>query len=256
MQKITSPSNALILETKLLHQKKHRDKSGIFLAEGQKVLEEAIESGLEIKHIFVSDEKVTSKFNVYNDITVIVNEQIMKKLSTTDTPPEIVAAIKKPSYDQKKLKNSPIILLEKIQDPGNLGTIIRAASAFDISAIILIGDTVDLYNPKVVRSTVGNLWKVPVIKMDEKDLKEQFKDYRFFATTLDKSKSPKPFYEIAMPANSIIMFGSEANGLSTEMLEAADEFVHIPMSQGVESLNLSVSAGIIMQYFYMKKALD
>lgn len=254
MQKITSVKNPLICETQLLHQKKHRDKSGLFLAEGQKVLQEAIESGLCIKHIFSSDEKILSKFSDEKN-SVLVSESVMKKLSTTDSIPEIAAIIEKPFYDFKKLKNGPIILLEGIQDPGNLGTIIRSACAFGVGAILLSGDTVDLYNPKVVRSTVGNLWKVPVLKMSSNELKKQFNNALFVATTLDKNLKPKAFYEIETSKNPVVMFGSEASGLSDEMLKIADEFVKIPMEENVESLNLSVSAGIIMQYLHMKKAL-
>ena len=202
MQKITSINNKLISDTKLLHQKKYRDRSGLFLAEGEKVLQEAISARLRIKAIFSNNETIC------------------------------------------------------IQDPGNLGTIIRAASAFDVKAILLSGETVDVYNPKVVRSTVGNLWKLPVLKISKGNIKQQFPKHKLIATTLDKTRKPKAFYEIKEAENLLIMFGSEASGLSEEVINQADMFVDIPMKKNVESLNLSVSAGIIMQYFYMKKALE
>ena len=254
MQKITSINNKLISDTKLLHQKKYRDRSGLFLAEGEKVLQEAISARLIIKEIFSNNETICQKYPKEN--TFLVTEQIMKKLSTTDTPPEVIAAIEKPSFDTKNIDTGIIVLLDGIQDPGNLGTIIRAASAFDVKAILLSGETVDVYNPKVVRSTVGNLWKLPVLKISKGNIKQQFPKHKLIATTLDKTRKPKAFYEIKEAENLLIMFGSEASGLSEEVINQADMFVDIPMKKNVESLNLSVSAGIIMQYFYMKRDLE
>ena len=179
----------------------------------------------------------------------------MKRLSTTDTPPEIISIIEKPTFTSKNINSGILILLDGIQDPGNFGTIIRASSAFNIKAILLSGNTVDIYNPKVIRSTVGNLWKIPIIKIDKDNIKRQFPKHKLIATTLDKTKKPTPFYQIKETNNIMIMFGSESSGLSEEVINQADIFVDIPMEKNIESLNLSISAGIIMQYFYMKRAL-
>ncbi len=249
MQTITSVNNQTVLSAKLLHQKKHRDQEGLFLVEGLKVIEEAVSSNLNIQKIFLTNEKTGQNLKISTDKIFLVNEAVMKKLSTTDTPAEIIAIIEKPKHKLSSFQDKTVVLLDNVKDPGNLGTIIRTAAAFGISAVVLTGETVDIYNPKVIRATVGNLWKIPVLKMKSDELKKTFKNHRFLATTLDKNKKPKAFFEVKKNKNTVIMFGSEAGGLSDKMLNLADEFIMIPMENNVESLNLSISAGIVMYEF-------
>ena len=142
-----------------------------------------------------------------------------------------------------------IILLEGIKDAGNLGTIIRTAAAFGIDGIILYGDTVDLFNPKTVRSAVGNLWKLPIISVkDFSELKSAVKDFDKIAT-LPEGKNVINLREYKPSGKTVVMFGSEADGLSDELKNFADKNVRIEMSKNVESLNLSVSAAIVMYKF-------
>ena len=135
-----------------------------------------------------------------------------------------------------------VILLEGIKDAGNLGTILRSACAFNIDAVVLYGDTVDLYNPKCVRSTVGNLWKIPVFEMNDLSV---FENYERVAT-LPKSNNTIWLKDYIPQEKVLIMFGSEASGLSEELKNFATNNVTIEMSDKVESLNLSISAGIFM----------
>ena len=139
-----------------------------------------------------------------------------------------------------------IILLEGIKDAGNLGTILRTAAAFNIDGIVLYGDTVDLYNPKCVRSAVGNLWKIPVVKIDSfNKLNKMFGLYERIATLpLAENTIKLSDYKFEKP--SVVMFGSEADGLSDELKAFATTNLTIEMSSTVESLNLSVSAAIVM----------
>ena len=204
--KITSVNNDLIKETAKLLRGKYRDEAELFLVEGSKGIEEAIKAKLEIVHIF----SVEGFENLPQRIEV--TEPVLKKISDAKTPPASVAVVKQPKYKWSE-KFKKVILLEGIKDPGNLGTILRSAAAFKVDAIVLYGDTVDLYNPKCVRSTVGNLWKIPVFKMTDLDI---FKDYEKVAT-LPKEVNVIPLKNYK-PANKVlVMFGSEADGLSKEL---------------------------------------
>ena len=137
-------------------------------------------------------------------------------------------------------------MLEGLQDPGNMGTILRTAAAFNIHAVILYGETVDLYNPKCVRSTVGCLWKTPVFKINEFDeLKNIFTHFERVAT-LPKGNNVINLSEYTPIEKTLVMFGSEADGLSQELKDFATKNITIEMAPNVESLNLSVSASIIM----------
>lgn len=233
--KITSVNNDLIKETAKLLKGKYRDATGLFLLEGVKCVEEALESGLEIVHIFSTEGFEQHKQRIE------VTEAVISKISEAKSAPSVVAVAKQPvqkwSNDYKR-----VVLLEGIKDPGNLGTILRTASAFSTDAVILYGDTVDLYNPKCVRSAVGNLWKIPVIKMD--NLKA-LKEYEF-VSTLPKGENVINLRDFKPAAKTVIMFGSEADGLSDELKQRADKNITIEMNGQVESLNLSVSAAIVM----------
>ena len=246
--KITSINNEIVKETYKLQQRKYRQETGLFLLEGDKCIEEAIEFGLEIKYIFVLEGYEKFKYSNRIDTT----EAVLSKISTTSSAPKAVGVGKILS---EKWNNNfkKIILLENIKDAGNLGTILRTACAFDIDAIILYGDTVDLYNPKCVRSSVGNLWKVPVFNVSGiNNLKELCMDYTPVAT-LPKAIDTVWLKDFVPPEKCLIMFGTESSGLSDELVRYAKEYgsaVTIKMSDNVESLNLSASAAIIIHSIY------
>lgn len=239
--KITSVNNELVKETAKLQQRKFRDESGLFLIEGDKAIEEAIESGIKIEHIFVIDG-----YKRYKNInTIETTEAVLSKISTTTSAPKAVAVGKQitPKWSNNYKK---VVLLEGIKDAGNLGTILRTACAFNVDAIILYGDTIDLYNPKCVRSSVGNLWKVPVFSMNDFNLLEaNFKNYERIAT-LPKSQNTTWLKDFKPQENTLIMFGSEADGLSDKLKNFATKNLTIEMSNKVESLNLGISVGVVL----------
>ncbi len=237
MKEITSTTNSLVKETVKLHQKKYRDK--LILIEGKKAVEEALKANLEIEYIF-SLEK-----NEYKNVeTFFVNEAVMKKISTTESPSSCVAVAKKPKYQLLEFtKFKKIILLENIKDAGNLGTIIRAASAFSVDGIFLFGETVDEFSPKTIRSTAGNMFKIPILKPNMQELLEFKKTHKFIATICHGKNY---FDEFQTKENIIVMFGSEAEGISKTLLDIAEDTLTIKLSKNVESLNLALSAGIIM----------
>ena len=250
--KITSVNNDLIKETAKLLQKKYRDESGLFLLEGEKCIEEAAKFGIKITNIFVLEGHNTFK----DDNVIETTEAVLSKISSTTTAPKAVAVGKqiKPEWSKNYKK---VILLENIKDAGNLGTILRTSAAFNIDAVILYGDTVDLYNPKCVRSSVGNLWKIPVFcggKWDKlgkcKDnnidwLRTKFNDFERIAT-LPKSENTVWLKDYKPAEKVLVMFGAESTGLSDELKNFATKNLTIEMNDSVESLNLSISAGIVL----------
>lgn len=245
---ITSLNNELVKQTVKLQQKKYRTQTAKFLLEGCKPIKEAFDSGIEIEYIFV-DKKHINDYN-FTDKIIETNEIVLKKLSTTDTAPGAVAVGFQKKFDKNILKKSQkVILLENIKDAGNLGTIIRSAVAFSADAIILYGENVDIYNPKCVRASVGNLWKIPIIHIEDFcKLEEKFKNFERIAT-LPKSKNMLKNFEPKLPC--LVMFGSEADGLSEELIKFSTASVKIEMENTVESLNLASSASIILYELFM-----
>ena len=242
MPYINSISNNRIKEILKLHQKKYRDGLGLFIVEGFKAVEELIENNIDIKEIYAIKAFDTEKYTVK-----IIDESIMKKISTTSSTCEILAVAKKKEYNINDfIKKNKLILLDSISDPGNLGTIIRSASAFGIDGIILYKDCVDMYSSKVIRSAAGNFFKIPIIIIkNTEEIKNNFKDFNKIATALYE-KNTNSIEEFKNIKKYIIMFGSEANGLSNELINIADKNIILKMNNNVESLNLSVSASIIM----------
>lgn len=242
MPYINSISNNRIKEILKLHQKKYRDELGLFIVEGFKAIEELIENNIYIKEIYTIKAFDTEKYTVK-----IIDESTMKKISTTSSTCEILAVAKKKEYNINDfIKRNKLILLDSISDPGNLGTIIRSASAFGIDGIILYKDCVDMYSSKVIRSAAGNFFKIPIITIkDTEEIKNNFKDFDKIATALYK-KNTNSIEECKNIKKYIIMFGSEANGLSSELIKLANKNIILKMNNNVESLNLSVSASIIM----------
>ena len=244
---IKTISNNKLKEIVKLHQKKYREETGLFLVEGQTAVQELIDANVEIVEIYATKEpKVDHHYT-------LINESTMKKISTTSSPCEILAIAKQRKIEKSEFKNfKKIILLDSISDPGNLGTIIRSAAAFAIDGIILFSDCVELYSPKVIRSTAGNFFKIPIINIStEKELNELFTTHKFIATTLSKENNIS-LEECKKLDKYIIMFGSEANGLSENLTKISDKNIKLEMTNNVESLNLSVSASIVLYELFTK----
>ena len=246
---ITSVNNELVKETVKLQQKKYRDKEQKFILEGDKCVREAFSAGIDIERVFVLQEK-SADYSFLQDKLILTNNAVLKKLSTTDTPPDIVAIAKQRHVDKNILKTCrKVVLLENIHDLGNLGTILRTSAAFGADAVVLYGDCADMYNPKCVRSSVGNLWKIPVVQIKEFDELCVFNSFSRIAT-LPRAKSYLKDFKAHYPC--LIMFGSEADGLSDELINFATEEVKIEMSESVESLNLSISCAVVLYKIFAK----
>lgn len=243
---ITSTNNELVKETVKLQQKKYRDKENKFLLEGFKSIEEAFNAGVEIEYVLTTDEKRYA----FAPNVIPASEAVLKKVSTTDSAPDAVGVAVKKIYSLDDLKDAKkVVLLENIKDLGNLGTILRTAVAFGADAVVLYGrECADLYNPKCVRSSVGNLWKIPVVYIDDFSGLKVFEGFERVATLPRATQYLKDF-SVKEPV--LLMFGSEADGLSDELINFATKEVKIEMTQTVESLNLSISCAVVLYKLFL-----
>lgn len=249
---ITSKENSLYKDLK----NKAKEKTNHIFIEGKKLFVEAINSSLEIEKIVIDkkSEHLFVDLLTGKNISEIIymNNDLIASIFTTDSKPEsselIIALAKRPLYknsDIFKTKKN-IVLLENIQDPGNLGTIIRSALAFDAGGIILRGSTVDPFNTKVIRSSAGAVFKLPVIRVEDinelKELKNK-ENYKIIATS---NKAGKLLSQIKSRTQNIFLFGNEGYGLSKELENIADEIISIPHSKKTESLNLGIAVSIVL----------
>ena len=210
----------------------------ISLVETYHLVEEAFNNNL-LEEVFILEDY---KFNL--DIkTNIINESVMKKLSSTDTIPGIVGVVRK--KEEKDIIGNKILLLDRIQDPGNLGTIIRSAVAFNVDTIILSDDTVDLYNSKVLRSAQGMIFHTNILRGNLKDYIKELKekDFVIYGTDVNDGISLKDIGKIEKFA---LIVGNEGNGITPEIRELCDKFIYIDMVKSVDSLNVGVACSIIL----------
>lgn len=244
---IASVNNDLVKETVKLQQKKYRTEK--FLLEGYKAIEEAYNAGIKFDYAFVLKEK-SDNYKFLGDKIIETTEPVLKKISTTDSAPDAVAVAYKKEWNKSELSRAKkVVLLENIKDLGNLGTILRTSVAFGADAVVLYGESVDLYNPKCVRASVGNLWKIPVFEIkDVEEIKKYFKDYSKIAT-LPRTNNYLKDFNVKFPC--VVMFGSEADGLSDELQGFATDSVKIEMADTVESLNLSVSCAVVLYKLFL-----
>lgn len=234
---ITSLQNEKVKYWLKLKDKKFRDAEGVYLVEGAHLVEEALKNNI-VREIISSKESAFSPHYV-------VTKEILKKLSSQVTPDEIFAVV----YKNKEHEvNGPLIILDGLQDPGNLGTIIRSASAFSFDTICLSLDTVDLYNEKVIRSTEGMHFTKNIIRKDLQEFIPYLKKcgYRIYTTDVTKGKELK---EMIFPLKSAFIIGNEGRGVKESIAKEATDYLHIKMNENCESLNAGVCASIIMYEF-------
>ena len=247
MERITSTTNEIVKEAAKLQQRKYREHSGHFLAEGEKAVKGLFCAGFKLVELFVKEET-----DIFCEKTYLVNEAVLGKISTTKSPSAIIGVFEQKKYNLKHfLGLKKLLLLENIKDAGNLGTVLRSCKAFDIEGVLLLGDTIDLYNPKVVRASVG-CFDIPVLNIDYFDLKE-FSSHYIYSTALYENSIPLNNVEFKKPM--IISFGSEADGLSEKFLATTEtqkcQNVKIETSGNVESLNLASAVSICLHKIYL-----
>ena len=234
---ITSLNNEKIKYLTKLNQKKYR--SDTFLVEGKHLVEEAYKKKLVKLLIVLEDYQLD---NIDNVDTIKVSYDVMKKISLTDTPPKIMAEVIK--KEDKKIGNK-VIILDDITDPGNLGTIIRSAVAFNFDTVILSNNTTDLYNPKVIRATEGMLFNINIIRDNLLNIIPKLKEEKYFilGTKVTNGKDIIKYHNINKIA---LIMGNETRGMNRDLDNLCDDYIYIKMNNKCESLNVGVSASILM----------
>lgn len=258
---ITSKDNETIKHIRKLKEKKYRDEYGEYIVEGIKLINEAIEEKQNVKTIIVCDNcnkealNQNSMYEVAKLDCIYVDEKVFNTITEVKNPQGILAVVEKQNKEKQINFNEDIIVvLDDIQDPGNLGTILRTVDSVGLSQIIVSKKSGDVYNSKVVRSTMGAIFRVNVIESENlKDTIKEIKKHKFnvISTSLDTDKS---LYDINLNKN-VIVIGNEANGVSKEIQELSDIKIKIPMLGKTESLNASVATGIVL-YEYVRQKIS
>ena len=229
-------SKSQIKFVRQLAQKKQRDQHDLFVAEGHKVVQEFINEKYEPYQLFTSNLSLFSSHQA-----IVVSQSEMKAMSALKTPSDVLAVFAK-SNEQSLLHSNLILALESIQDPGNLGTIIRTCDWFGIQDVVCSLDTVDCYNPKVIRSTMGSLARVQLLYKDLQEWLAGMQNRKIVATTM----AGQSVYEYAFDSPTILVIGNEGRGLSKQVQELTTDAITIPRFGGAESLNAAMATGIIV----------
>lgn len=242
MQEITSKSNPTIKAAKKLLLKKNRQSS--YLIEGWHLFEEARNSGAHFEKIFVLKDFIERVSDLSS--VIVVTQDILKDLSDSPTPQGIVAEVRLTREEVPKRLSGKYLFLEDVQDPGNVGTMIRTADAAGFDGVFLSDKSADIYNLKTLRSMQGSHFHLPIWRLPVLDALSYFKENGLpvIATTL--SKQSVDYKEVPDMSDFVLVMGNEGQGISEEMAQKADRLVHITMPGQAESLNVAVAAGILM----------
>lgn len=248
---ITSTSNIQVKNViQLLKRAKHRKEQDVFVAEGIKMFQEA--PWEKLVKVYASETFYQQNREILEKKgkpVELVSDSVFKSMSDTQTPQGILCVVQQFHYDFCSLlekEQSLLLLLENLQDPGNLGTILRTAEAAGVNGILLTEHSVDIYNPKTIRSTMGSIYRVPVLYVPDfqgpvSELKK--KNVQIYAAHL---RGKRYYDEFSYQNSCAFLIGNEGNGLSEETAELADIYLKIPMAGKVESLNAAVAASVLM----------
>lgn len=233
----TSIENKKIKNIKKLYTKKYRDEFNEIIIEGEHLVQEAYKKGI-LKELIL-EEGIDFKLDIE---TNYVTNSVLKYISELDNPAKIIGICKK--LEEKEIGNK-IVILDGIQDPGNLGTIIRSSVAFNIDTIVLSKDCVDLYNTKVLRATQGMIFNINIIEKDIEIFIDELKikDYKIYGTKVNGGKSLK---SIEKSNKFAIIMGNEGNGVKPNILNKCSDYIYIEMNKNCESLNVGVATSIIL----------
>lgn len=257
IKEISSKNNHLIKLAKSLANRKFREREKMFILEGVRLIEEALDAGVQIDFILYSmklssstrGSKLLERFDDQGGAIYLVEESLFDDVADTENPQGILAVAKilHSEFSQVELnERSLLLLIDGVQDPGNLGTMIRTACAAGASGVVLTKGTVDLFNPKVIRASMGTIFQIPVIiKEDNQSILEFFKSNGFRILVAD-AKGEKLYYHAEAAGPVVWVLGNEANGPGEFFQRHGDEIVSIPLLGKAESLNVAVAAGILL----------
>lgn len=261
---IKSSSNKTIKHIKSLQLKKFRDKFDEFVIEGEKLLKEAINYNASVSMVLLSrsfeersgNDELKALIYERNIPLYYAEDSIIKELSETDTPQGVIAVVKKLDFDQEKVIEKDelsIVLLHEVRDPGNTGVIIRTADACGLDAVFLSKGTVDLYNGKTIRATMGSLFHIPVLQnLNTKETILMLKGRKVVTIGADPHSGINCM-DLPYAKKTAILIGNESQGIVSEIQELLDISVKIPMPGKAESLNAGIAASILMYELYVRK---
>ncbi len=260
----TSPNNPVIKNIRILQENSGRQKQEKFLIEGINCLDEAINFDCDLESLVINEssmdnESVRQILVKSKDKTkpLIVTEALFKTLTTTSSQCHIMAIVRKLKYTVQdcleSIKKGPLLILDCIQDPGNLGSLLRIASGFDVSGIILLKGCVDIYNPKVIRSSAGHIFQTPFIYMNStQEIIALIKENKLILSVLTPTGNTM-LCDTHSKAKRALVLGNEGHGINDELLANAYELIKIPTSSRLESLNVTISAAIALNHWWSER---
>lgn len=258
MENITSKENRSFKELVRLSSSKYRNKTGLFKIEGPNLVKEALELGVKIKFLAINGEKQTDevkqivlRFRETQNLDILYfSDSLFQKICNTVSPQAICAVCLQSYYGEEEFfrdcEGKNFVLLDGVQDPGNVGTIMRTAEAAGYAGVISAADSADIYSPKVVRACAGTLFRMPILKIKDTAhaisiLKKHKKQVACLAMT-----GANLYYAEDLKKDLALVLGNEGNGVCIEALLAADRIIKIPMKGKIESLNVAIAAAIVM----------
>ncbi len=255
--KISSKTNTVIKTVKALQQKKNRADEKKFVLEGIHLIEEAVKAGIFLETVIIAESFLPEEVSFWEklpDMIYEVPDSLFRSISQTVTPQGILAVAPFVDGDLKEAEEDRLILIaDGIQDPGNLGTILRSAAAFGVDTVCLLKGTVDLYNEKTVRSTMGALFQVKLVMVEEEEyLFSSLKALGFTVLAADVHGKIDIKDVFVKDQKTAVIMGNEGNGIRQEILARCDQTFYIPIEKKTESLNVSVAAAVVM-YEYQRQ---
>jgi len=263
-QPITSKENKAVKYLRSLSDPKYRKKECAFLIEGIKMVEDAIRDGLGVIRIFATPDLVQHHGKSILKLTetipteiLWISRNLMYAISANKTPQPVLAVVKKNEYDEDTLLNHAsglIVIAYQLQDPGNLGTIIRTAEAVGAAGVIVTANTVDPYNAKTIRASMGSILRLPIIQIRDSAAFIQVCKQRGYQTIAAVLRGEKSLFDADLKKPTVLMLGQEGSGLPQNIMPLVDLQVHIPMSEAIESLNVATAAAVLL-YEVMRQRL-
>jgi len=247
LKEITSSDNQLIKLARKLHNKKYRDQEQLFLVEGRRSVEEALARPELLHTVFVEESLKDDYADIEGVESYCLDTKLFKSICTTETPQGIIAILKKPAWSWSALLDEKglIVLLDRIADPGNMGSIIRTCWALGVQGLLLSPGCVDPFSPKVVRSSMGGILNLPLLEITEQselDLLQE-RGYVFIGTAMENAED---YYNLDLCGAKLIIMGSEATGISPELKAKCNTMAKIPMNPQNDSLNVAAACAIMI----------
>ncbi|SKA08194.1 TrmH family RNA methyltransferase [Selenihalanaerobacter shriftii] len=253
---ISSAQNSKVKFLRSLYRKKYRRKHKKFLLEGSRIITEALKENVDIYQVFYSDQFLDRQSNkelinrLKSQTEVIqITDSLLKDIADTETPQGIIAIVNQPEFELNEFladDNDFFLIIDQVQDPGNLGTIMRTADGAGVDGIFILKGTVDIYNLKNIRATMGSIFRLPIFNLDRpENIKEvlQTEDIQVVAGEITTNDY---YYDLDYRKPTALVVGNEGSGIRNEVLDLVDHKVKIPLNSGIDSLNVAIATGVML----------